>query len=364
MVSITSPVRPSSTRICTWPTALRSRPVGRPQGERVAGVVEEVDRARLGAHALGDHLDDAIERLLQVLRLADQGADALEQPQPVRNAASGSRFTGSTARPALGGSFTREAGPDDIERTIPCPGGKVQSFSPERGRRFSPFVSNRGSHARQGASRRTAAPRRDRGPAGDSMHKGKANGRGTCDVVECSGVGRTEQEQAARPARRPFRALLFVLLLTLGAAVATAGIILFQEFNTSLPPVKDLAHYRPPTTSRVYAADGTLLGEFYLEKRYLVPIYKIPRVVQLAFVAAEDSDFYEHEGIDPISIVRAAFDNYRSGHVARAAARSRSRSSSRCCCRRRRATSASSRSSSWRCASSTSSPRKRSSIST
>ena len=56
---------------------------GRPQRERRRALVEQVDRARLGTHALGDHLDDAVERLLQVLGLADQGADVLEEAQAV-----------------------------------------------------------------------------------------------------------------------------------------------------------------------------------------------------------------------------------------------------------------------------------------
>jgi penicillin-binding protein 1A len=50
------------------------------------------------------------------------------------------------------------------------------------------------------------------------------------------------------------------------------------------------------------------IGEFYNERRVLVPYAEIPRHVVLAFVASEDSTFFEHQGIDFQSILRAAWD--------------------------------------------------------
>lgn len=113
--------------------------------------------------------------------------------------------------------------------------------------------------------------------------------------------------------RRPFKPFvlgLAVLLLTVGGGGA---VVLYTQFTDSLPNVEKLLDYKPPVTTRVLAADGSVLAEFFVEKRYLEPIYKIPRVVQLAFVAAEDSTFYDHTGIDFISIGRAALENYRAG---------------------------------------------------
>jgi penicillin-binding protein 1A len=97
------------------------------------------------------------------------------------------------------------------------------------------------------------------------------------------------------------------------AAVVAAGAVVYREFTIALPPVAQLLDYRPPAVSRVFAADGTVIGEFYIEKRYVLPIYRIPEVVQLAFLAAEDASFYQHRGIDPVGIVRAAIYNYRAG---------------------------------------------------
>ena len=79
--------------------------------------------------------------------------------------------------------------------------------------------------------------------------------------------------------------------------------------------MQQLAAYRPAVASQVYAANGELIGEFFLEKRYLVPLDKIPLLVRQAFVAAEDSNFYLHHGIDLSGIVRAFLNNVFAGEV-------------------------------------------------
>jgi penicillin-binding protein 1A len=114
-------------------------------------------------------------------------------------------------------------------------------------------------------------------------------------------------------AQRPFKPFLYGFLLLLLAAAGSAVALLYRELSTSLPPVARLLDYRPPMATRVLAADGSLIGELFLEKRYLTPIYRIPKSVQLAFVAAEDAGFFEHRGVDPVGIFRAALNNYRAG---------------------------------------------------
>jgi len=113
--------------------------------------------------------------------------------------------------------------------------------------------------------------------------------------------------------RRPFKSFLFGFGILLLALVGGGAALLYRQFTTGLPPVEKLLDYKPPVTTRVLSNDGTVVAEFYVEKRYLTPIYKIPRMVQLAFVAAEDASFYDHRGIDLISIGRAALNNYRAG---------------------------------------------------
>lgn len=124
------------------------------------------------------------------------------------------------------------------------------------------------------------------------------------------GKRKTSRRKAPRRPFKPFVIGFAVLLLAIGGIGAT---VLYSQFTRTLPSVEKLLDYKPPVTTRVLAADGSILAEFYTEKRYLEPIYKIPRVTQLAFVAAEDATFYDHSGIDLISIGRAAFENYRAG---------------------------------------------------
>jgi penicillin-binding protein 1A len=73
-----------------------------------------------------------------------------------------------------------------------------------------------------------------------------------------------------------------------------------------LPSVEALQNYTPPVTTRVYAGDGSLLGEYARERRIFVPIAFVPKRVIQAFTSAEDRNFYSHPGIDPSGILRAA----------------------------------------------------------
>ncbi len=98
-------------------------------------------------------------------------------------------------------------------------------------------------------------------------------------------------------------------------ATGIVAFVLYREITRDLPPVDQLLNYQPPVASRVYSDDGTLIGEFYVERRYLVPLARIPQHVRLAFLAAEDADFYRHRGIDPISILRAFGTNLIHHHV-------------------------------------------------
>ncbi len=101
--------------------------------------------------------------------------------------------------------------------------------------------------------------------------------------------------------------LLCGVTLTVVALLGVAGYVFYMM--AKLPRVDRLADYRPPIVSQVYGDDGSLVGEFYLERRIVVPINKMPRKLIQAFVSAEDANFYSHTGIDYLGILRAAFKN-------------------------------------------------------
>ncbi|MEI7572640.1 MAG: transglycosylase domain-containing protein, partial [Phenylobacterium sp.] len=100
-------------------------------------------------------------------------------------------------------------------------------------------------------------------------------------------------------------AIAGVTLLSLvavgGVAIAIYTAWLFHD----LPDAGDLVDYRPPTSTRAYAWDGTLIGEFSRERRIFVPYDNIPPHLALAFLAAEDRSFFKHNGVDPAGLARA-----------------------------------------------------------
>jgi len=95
--------------------------------------------------------------------------------------------------------------------------------------------------------------------------------------------------------------LSLLILVGLGLAVA----------YPNLPGIDSLLDYRPKLPLRVYTADGVLIGEFGEERRTFTPIGQIPKRMKDAVLAAEDSRFYEHGGVDYKGVMRAAIENLR-----------------------------------------------------
>ena len=106
---------------------------------------------------------------------------------------------------------------------------------------------------------------------------------------------------------------------TIGALVAVTifflviftafGFFIFKKYSENLPDYEQLKNYSPMITTRIYSADGSLLNEFSKEKRIFVPIKNIPQNLINAFLAAEDSNFYKHSGIDFLAIFRTSVNN-------------------------------------------------------
>lgn len=114
--------------------------------------------------------------------------------------------------------------------------------------------------------------------------------------------------------RRLRRLLLFSFIITFLIITGTAGGI-YLYFSRDLPDLKAVKEYSPETVTRVYGRGGELIDEFYVERRVLVPLSKIPPHVIKAFLAAEDARFFEHKGIDLRSIVRALITDIRAGKI-------------------------------------------------
>ncbi len=93
-----------------------------------------------------------------------------------------------------------------------------------------------------------------------------------------------------------------------------AGFLLLLAI-LSLPKIETLEDYSPPLVTELHAKDGRIFAEYYVERRYLKQVDELPSHVVNAFVSAEDSNFFEHPGIDIGGIMRAAFANIKAGHV-------------------------------------------------
>src|SRR5271154_412689 len=104
------------------------------------------------------------------------------------------------------------------------------------------------------------------------------------------------------------RIFLFGGLAVGGLAVVALLVVsgYIYSLTRDLPSVEALQNYQPPITTRVYAGNGLVLGEYARERRIFVPISFVPKLVVNAFTSAEDKNFYSHPGIDPSGIMRAA----------------------------------------------------------
>jgi penicillin-binding protein 1A len=108
----------------------------------------------------------------------------------------------------------------------------------------------------------------------------------------------------------------FFWLFMLAAFAALLGLGGFYMYITQeLPKISTLKDYRPPIVTSVYADDQGKVAEFYKERRIVVPLNEMPKMLIEAFISAEDSRFYQHEGIDLLSIFRAFFKNIEAGAV-------------------------------------------------
>ncbi len=108
----------------------------------------------------------------------------------------------------------------------------------------------------------------------------------------------------------------FLGLFSLGFLGLIAGILglvgIFTYYSHDLPDYEALKVYEPPIVTRIYASDGRLTAEFAQEKRVFVPIENIPDLLKNAFIAAEDQNFYHHQGVDYFAITRAMLRNLKN----------------------------------------------------
>jgi penicillin-binding protein 1A len=100
--------------------------------------------------------------------------------------------------------------------------------------------------------------------------------------------------------------------MVLGLFAVTTVAVLGYIWSSNLPYIGSLREYNPPIITEIFSDDGEVIGRFWDEKRIVVSLDQVPEHLLQAFIAAEDSRFFEHEGVDLQSIVRAFFKNLRA----------------------------------------------------
>ena len=99
---------------------------------------------------------------------------------------------------------------------------------------------------------------------------------------------------------------LLSLVFFLGLSGIVALLVLYQQIGAELPDVSALKEVRLETPMRIYSQDNELISQYGEQRRTPVSIEQMPQPLIDAFLATEDARFYEHPGIDPVGIVRAA----------------------------------------------------------
>ncbi|MEO5970579.1 MAG: PBP1A family penicillin-binding protein [Bdellovibrionia bacterium] len=130
----------------------------------------------------------------------------------------------------------------------------------------------------------------------------------------------TESDQSVKGAGWFVKALLILTVCGSFLLILFAGGV-YWHFARDLPQIINVADYRPLGVTRILApgagekGERVEIGEFYKERRYLIPYEKIPEHVVRAFISAEDDRFFEHSGINIFSMVRASIANFKAGRV-------------------------------------------------
>ena len=97
--------------------------------------------------------------------------------------------------------------------------------------------------------------------------------------------------------------------------VVVFGILVYFYFTHDLPSIESLKNYKPPTITKFFSDYGEVIGEYFVEKREVVSLDRVPDHLVQAFVAGEDARFFQHKGLDYFAIFRALFRNIFSGEI-------------------------------------------------
>lgn len=112
----------------------------------------------------------------------------------------------------------------------------------------------------------------------------------------------------------------FLFFIVCCLVLGTGSILgLYKYVESELPDVATLKDVRLQVPMQVLSAEGELIAQFGEKRRLPLSLKEIPPLMIKAFIATEDSRYYEHHGIDPIGVFRAVSVIAASGHASQGA---------------------------------------------
>lgn len=105
------------------------------------------------------------------------------------------------------------------------------------------------------------------------------------------------------------------LLIAAFLAVIIIGAVLWYLWSSNLPYIGSLEDYNPPIITEIYGSDGQVIARYYKEKRIIVNLDQVSEYLLKAIIASEDDQFYEHEGIDYMGIIRQVIKNLMASRI-------------------------------------------------
>lgn len=122
------------------------------------------------------------------------------------------------------------------------------------------------------------------------------------------GMGQTERQCQEiwsfldRMARFVLLVCISCVALVLGAAVQS-----FLFLSQKIPSIEQIKSYEPPMPTQIVAENGELIGEFYAERRYVVPVKEVPQAFSDALAAAYGRNYWNPNGSTVKTIADAAW---------------------------------------------------------
>lgn len=126
----------------------------------------------------------------------------------------------------------------------------------------------------------------------------------------------TRKKQSSKRKGNKFKILKYILIPLL-LIILSGGLFVYSIYCGlwgKLPDYSELRNIRNDESSVLYTEDGEIIGKYYIENRTNVNFNNISETAKHALIATEDVRFYEHEGVDKISILRVFFKTFLMGH--------------------------------------------------